>query len=114
MRVSTRLLVFFAVFGMFVLPAFSACTQSNLTAGVQASGALYGVWMPETTCWNGNFVVFAHGYVAPNQGPGVPADQLTIGGISLPATFNQLGYGFAASGYSKNGLAIIQGVASCE
>lgn len=111
MRVSTRLLVFFAVFGMFVLPAFSACTQSNLTAGVQASGALYGVWMPETTCWNGNFVVFAHGYVAPNQGPGVPADQLTIGGISLPATFNQLGYGFAASGYSKNGLAIIQGVA---
>ena len=69
------------------------------------------MWLPETTCWNGSFVVFAHGYVATDQPPGVPADQLTIGGISLPATFNQLGYGFAASGYSKNGLAIVQGVA---
>ena len=89
--------------------AFSACQQSNLSTGIQSSGALYGVWMPETSCWNGDVVVFAHGYVAPNEPPGVPADQLTIGGISLPATFNQLGYGFAASGYSKNGLAIVQG-----
>jgi pimeloyl-ACP methyl ester carboxylesterase len=111
MRVSTRLLVFSVVFGMFVLPAFSACLQSTLTTGVQSDGAPYGVWMPETGCWNGNFVVFAHGYVAPGGPLGVPTDELTIGGISLPATFNQLGYGFAASGYSKNGLAILQGVA---
>ena len=55
-------------------------------------------------------VTFAHGYVAPDQPLGVPQSQLSIGGISLPATFNQLGYGFAASGYSKNGLAIEQGV----
>lgn len=55
-------------------------------------------------------VTFAHGYVAPDQPLGVPQSQLSIGGISLPATFNQLGYGFAASGYSKNGLAIVQGV----
>jgi pimeloyl-ACP methyl ester carboxylesterase len=40
----------------------------------------------------------------------VPQSQLSIGGVSLPATFNQLGYGFAASSYSKNGLSIPQGV----
>ncbi len=92
--------------------AWGACQQSNLTQGTQSDGAQYMVWMPETSCWNGNMVIFAHGYVAPTP-PGqpvtVPLDQLEVGGVSLPATFNQLGYGFAASGYNKNGLAIIQG-----
>jgi len=109
MRVTRGSLALVAIVAALAHPGFAACTQSNLTGGVQTSGALYGVWMPELSCWNGDVVVFAHGYVAPNAPPGVPTDQLTIGGISLPATFNQLGYGFAASGYSKNGLAIIQG-----
>jgi pimeloyl-ACP methyl ester carboxylesterase len=56
-------------------------------------------------------VVFAHGYVAPNLPLQIPQDQLSIGGVYLPATFNQLGFGFAASSYSKNGLAITQGLA---
>src|ERR1019366_1381934 len=89
---------------------WGACQQSNLTGGVQSSGAEYAVWMPEMSCWNGNMVVFAHGYVAPGSGLVVPPDQLSVGGVSLPATFNQLGYGFAASSYSKDGLAIIEGV----
>src|SRR5580692_5312188 len=90
--------------------ATAACLQSNLTTGVQKTGAAYVLYMPETSCWNGNMVVFAHGYVEPGLPIEVPQDQLSIGGISLPATFNQLGYGFAASSYSKNGLAIVQGV----
>jgi len=109
-RIEQKTLAFMTVFAVFAPAATSACLQSNFSGGAQSSGALYGVWMPETTCWNGSFVVFAHGYVAPGQPSGVPTDQLTIGGLSLPATFNQLGYGFAASGYSKNGLAIVQGV----
>ena len=66
--------------------------------------------MPEATCWNGAVVVFAHGFVVPGAPLAVPLDQLTIGGAFLPAAFNALGYGFAASSYSKNGLAIVQGV----
>lgn len=93
---------------------FSACVQSNQTGGSQTSGAVYLVWMPETNCWNGNMVVYAHGYVAPGLPIGVPLDQLSVGGVSLPASFNKLGYGFAASSYSKNGLAIIQGVNDTE
>jgi pimeloyl-ACP methyl ester carboxylesterase len=92
----------------------AACVQSNLTTGTQTDGAAYVLYMPETSCWNGNLVVFAHGYVAPGLPIAVPQDQLVIGGVSLPATFNQLGYGFAASSYSKNGLAIVQGVNDSE
>ena len=88
----------------------AACQQSNLTNGSQSSGAVYQLYMPESSCWNGNLVVYAHGYVAPQLPIGVPQDQLSVGGLSLPVTFNQLGYAFAASSYSKNGLAIVQGV----
>lgn len=87
-----------------------ACLESNLTTGIQSSKAVYALYQPEASCWNGNLVVYAHGYVAPGSGLAVPPDQLTIGGISLPAVFNQLGYAFAASSFSKNGLAIVQGV----
>ena len=90
--------------------ASGACQQSNVTTGTQSSGAVYAVFVPETSCWNGSLVVFAHGYVAPGTGVGIPQSQFTIGGLSLPATFNQLGYAFAASSFSKNGLAITQGV----
>ena len=90
--------------------ASAACVQSNLTTGVQSDGAVYDVYMPEATCWNGAVVVFAHGFVAPGAPLAVPLDQLTIGGAFLPAAFNALGFGFAASSYSKNGLAIVQGV----
>jgi len=94
----------------FAAAAFGACQPGNVTTGVQTSGAIYAVYMPETSCWNGNVVVFAHGYVAPGSGNIIPPDELTIGGLSLPTTFNQLGYAFAASSYSKDGLAIVEGV----
>jgi pimeloyl-ACP methyl ester carboxylesterase len=109
MRIS-HILFFLAA----AVSASAACVQSNLTTGTQTDGAVYDLYMPETSCWNGNLVVFAHGYVAPGLPIGVPQDQLTIGGLSLPATFNQLGYGFAASSYDKNGLAIVQGVNDTE
>jgi pimeloyl-ACP methyl ester carboxylesterase len=109
-RISLSLQLYLSALALFAPAAYPACVQSNCTTGLQASGAPYLVCIPEKSCWNGNMVTFAHGYVAPNQPLGVPQSQLTIGGISLPATFNQLGYGFAASGYSKNGLSIEQGV----
>ena len=106
MRTLLRILLFCA------LPVVSSalCQQSNLTTGSQPSGAVYVLYQPESNCWNGNLVVFAHGYVAPGLPIGVPQSQLSVGGLSLPAVFNQLGYAFAASSFSKNGLAIVQGV----
>ena len=92
-------------------PAAFPCEKSICTTGTRNDGSAYMVCMPETSCWVGDMVVFAHGYVAPNLPLQVPQDQLSIGGVYLPATFNQLGFGFAASSYSKNGLAITQGLA---
>jgi alpha-beta hydrolase superfamily lysophospholipase len=68
--------------------------------------------MPEPDCWNGDLVLFAHGYVAPNEKVAIPEDQLTLpDGTSLPALMNQLGFAFATSSYPVNGLAIKPGVA---
>jgi pimeloyl-ACP methyl ester carboxylesterase len=62
-----------------------------------------------TAGWNGELVVFAHGYVASNQ----PLDfyHLTLpDGTYLPELVQSLGYAFATTSYRQNGLAILQGV----
>jgi pimeloyl-ACP methyl ester carboxylesterase len=106
------LLLFFAAAILSFLHAnlSAACLQSNLTQGSQTTGAVYQLYMPESGCWNGKLVVYAHGYVAPGSPIAVPQEQLMVGDASLPATFNQLGYAFAASSFRKNGLAILEGV----
>lgn len=109
-----RIFVFAAAAALFSTAATATCTQSNPSTGAQLDGAIYVVSMPEMSCWNGDIVVFAHGYVQPGPVTGYPVDQLTVGGIYLPATFNALGYGFAASSYDKNGLAILQGLSDTE
>ena len=101
------------LFACLVSPALllAVCPTSTCQPdGTQGSGAKYRICMPDTSCWNGNLVVFAHGYVAPGQPIAIPEDQLTINGVSLPGLINQLGYGFAVSSYSTNGLAILQGI----
>lgn len=80
--------------------------------GTQASGAKYRICMPAFTSWNGDLVVFAHGYIAPNQPIDIPEDQLTLpDGTSIPDAVALMGYAFAVSSYSGNGLAIRQGLA---
>jgi len=66
--------------------------------------------------WNGDLVVFAHGYVAPTDGdPVIPWDQLELpDGTSLPAIVTGLGFAFATTSYSDDGLAIVDGVRDVE
>jgi pimeloyl-ACP methyl ester carboxylesterase len=68
--------------------------------GTLEHGALYRICFPST--WNGDLVLYAHGYVAPNQPLALPADQ--IGGQSISGTVTSLGYAFAATSYRANGL----------
>jgi hypothetical protein len=88
-----------------------ASSGSYGTAQGASGNAQYVVFMPQpATCFNGDVILFAHGYI----GQGSPADawqgQLALtGGTSLPALVNSFGFGFAASGFSKQGLAILQG-----
>jgi pimeloyl-ACP methyl ester carboxylesterase len=80
--------------------------------GLQDSGAVYRICVPIFPPWNGDLVVFAHGYVSPTEPVGIPEDQMTLpGGITLADIANLLGYAFATTSYSTNGLAVLEGVA---
>jgi pimeloyl-ACP methyl ester carboxylesterase len=95
---------------------FAPCAASAHAAstcapdGTQGSGAIYRICMPDT--WNGDLVVYAHGYVAFNEPVAIPEGQLVLpDGTSVPGLINALGFAFATTSYSTNGLAVLQGVA---
>ncbi|HTP08541.1 MAG TPA: hypothetical protein VMP08_09840 [Anaerolineae bacterium] len=72
-----------------------------------SSGAWYRICMPPAGTWNGDLVVYAHGYVAYNKPITIPEDQLQLpGGTSLPELINSLGFAFATTSYRMNGLAV--------
>jgi hypothetical protein len=80
--------------------------------GQQASGAVYRICLPPPGLWNGSLVVYAHGYVRFNEPIAIPEDQLSFpGGPSIPELINGLGYAFATTSYSVNGLAVKPGLA---
>jgi pimeloyl-ACP methyl ester carboxylesterase len=68
--------------------------------GVLDQGALYRICFPST--WNGDLVLYAHGYVAPHHEIALPDDQ--VGGQSVSGTVTGLGYAFATTSYRANGL----------
>jgi hypothetical protein len=79
--------------------------------GDQTTGAKYRICMPANPAfWNGDLVVYAHGYMAYNRPIEIPEEQLEIGGVSIPETITSLGYAFATSSYSTNGLAMREAV----
>lgn len=94
------------------LPAVAFSQVSTCSDDLkQASGAFTRVCMPAPGRWNGDLVVFAHGYVSPAEPVGIPEDQLTLpDGTSIPGIVNGLGFGFATTSYRENGLAIRYGV----
>lgn len=102
------------VLAMVLVSAGLGRTQCQSLPSVSVlNGVTYRISAPVTStgmpCGSGDLVIYSHGYVT----PGAPADswtgELVIGGVSLPAVLNQAGYAFAASDYSKTGLAIVEG-----
>ncbi len=87
--------------------------------GLQSSGAKYCIVVPPG--WNRDLVVFAHGYVDPTTSltnseftnPRIPYEQLILPGNTetIPGLITRLGYAFAVTSYSKDGLAVQEGVA---
>jgi pimeloyl-ACP methyl ester carboxylesterase len=77
--------------------------------GTQASGAIYRICMPSS--WNGDLIVYAHGYMAPNEPVHIPEEQLHLpDGTYIPDVVNLLGYAFATTSYYTNGLAVREGL----
>ncbi len=71
----------------------------------------YLICLPADRPWNGDLVLFAHGYVAPNEPMSKYLEQLALpDGTTIPGIANTLGYAFASTSYRKNGLAVKEGV----
>jgi len=67
--------------------------------------------MPQPSCYNHELVIYAHGYVDAYQPVAIPEDQLNLpGGGSIPQLVTSLGFAFATTSYSRNGLAVLEGV----
>jgi pimeloyl-ACP methyl ester carboxylesterase len=76
--------------------------------GVLPGGALSRICVPSSG-WNGDLVVWAHGYTAFNE----PLDFQNLvlpDGSSLTDLVQSLGFAFATTSYRQNGLAILEGV----
>jgi pimeloyl-ACP methyl ester carboxylesterase len=65
-----------------------------------AEGALTRVCFPAD--WNGDLIVYAHGYVEPQAPLAVPENEL--GGTPVEDLVNALGYAYATTSYRANGL----------
>ncbi len=67
------------------------------------------VCLPKTG-WNGDLVVYAHGYVSPQEELALPIDELMLDdGTSVPGILMGNGYAFATTSFSTNGYAIKEG-----
>jgi pimeloyl-ACP methyl ester carboxylesterase len=103
-----RVLVAVCVLVLFAIPARAESTCDP--DGLQNSGSIYRICMPAPADYNGNLVIWAHGFQHAGTPVEIPEDQLCLdGGLCLPDIVNALGFGFATNSYSKTGLAIVAG-----
>jgi pimeloyl-ACP methyl ester carboxylesterase len=79
----------------------SACEPD----AVQPGGAIYRICMPASRPWNGDLVIWAHGYVEVTRPVAIPEEQLCLGGtFCVPDITNALGFGFITTSYRMNGM----------
>ncbi len=110
MKGRVRAIVAGVLFSLMALAPTAAraqtATPGPCVPGSLPGGALSLICVP-LVGWNGQLVVFAHGYVAAGQPLGFY--HLTLGGISLPLLIQSQGFAFATTSYRQNGLAILEG-----
>jgi len=97
------------------LPALPLQAQAPVSQcepdGQQPSGAIYRICMPPPERWNGDLILFAHGYVPFNAPLHIPEDQMQLpNGSSMPELANRMGFAFATTSYRTNGLAVREGI----
>lgn len=79
---------------------------AGCTDGTLEHGALFRICFPED--WSGDLVLYAHGYVAPQQELAIPED--IVGGQPASSLVTGLGYAYATTSYRANGLIAAEGV----
>jgi pimeloyl-ACP methyl ester carboxylesterase len=74
--------------------------------GASSPGALYRICFPAD--WNGDLVVYAHGYVAPQRELAVSEEM--VGGQPASSLLTSMGYAYASTSYRSNGLVAPEAV----
>jgi pimeloyl-ACP methyl ester carboxylesterase len=99
-------------------PARAEVTPPQCQTGALASNdpsypqdQLIYVCVPPGASWNGDLIVYAHGFVPPQEELALPLKELTLpDGTFVPAVFLTQGFAFATSSFHKNGTATEQGM----
>ena len=79
-------------------PLFKKVAGPAQVVGETGPGSLYELFQPEA--WNGDLVIYAHGYVAADAPIALPEVE------PLPQLLTSSGFGVAYSSFSENGYAI--------
>lgn len=82
--------------------AAPAAAADDVVDGVLGPGALYRLVRPAN--WNGTLLVYAHGYVSPDQPVAIPPDAQQVIALVAPQ-----GVAVAVSSFSENGWAVKDG-----
>lgn len=92
--------------GVAVTASLTSVPGVSEIVGESERGSTYVLLRP--AAWNGDLVVWAHGYVQPFQPVQLPPDDFeNLGAVRDHAL--QAGYGFAYASYSHNGYAVKDG-----
>lgn len=79
--------------------------SAQVLTGAMHSGGFYLIQMPDN--WNGDLVMYAHGYVSPTEPVAIPESQLFLpDGSYLPDLITDMGYAFATASYRANGMVV--------
>jgi pimeloyl-ACP methyl ester carboxylesterase len=110
MRFLVRTLIPSVVLALVLLLPDAARAQPipGCAQGLLPSGAASLICVPPPGSWNGQLVVFAHGFVPKGEDPSFELPVLD--GVQLPVVVQLLGYAFATTTYRDNGLVILEGV----
>jgi hypothetical protein len=77
-------------------------TSVDYEEGTLPSGALFEFRVPDV--WNGDVVVYAHGYVHPQDPLALPDDE--VGTMPIYEIINGMNYAYISTSYRRNGLVI--------
>jgi hypothetical protein len=111
-RVFCSLFVVVLIAALVPVASLAAQAPDPCLYGYTDSGAQYAICIPPVG-WNGDLILFAHGYVSPEDPVGLASiqGQLVLpDGTSIPALVGGLGFAFATTSYRTNGLAVTEGI----
>lgn len=101
-----------AAAGLLAATPKPVAAENHCRFGFQEAGGIFEICMPpEGTPWNGDVLLFAHGYVGAHLPVVIPRDHMNLqDGSSIESLVTRAGYAFATTSYRTNGLAVLPAV----